>query len=81
MATNNSFAPLTDLPKENLEADSEGNSTERPESNDIPGKCRPPAVVLSSEAYLFSLHRELRIIVKREFFRINATGTRFTTRL
>jgi hypothetical protein len=78
VATNNFFVPFTDLPKENVETGSEGNSTKTPETNESPGNGRPPPIVLTSEANTISLQRELRIVVSREFFRITATGTRFT---
>jgi hypothetical protein len=44
-ATNNFFAPLRDLPVENAETSSEGNSTKTPGANES-----TPPVVLSSEA-------------------------------
>jgi hypothetical protein len=81
VATNNFFAPLRDLPMENADTGSEGNSTERPGTNGSPGKGRTSPVVLTSEANLISLQRELKSVVSGEFlFRNTATGTRITTK-
>jgi hypothetical protein len=60
---------------ENKEKGSEGNSTRTRETNDSHGKGRPPPIVLTSEVNLISLQRELKIVVRREFFWSTATET------
>jgi hypothetical protein len=75
------FAPLKDLLTENAETGSEGNSTKTPGTNETTGKGRPPPIVLTSEANLISLQRELKSVVSGEFFfRNTATGIRITTK-
>jgi hypothetical protein len=54
VATNNSFAPLRDLPMENAETGREENSTKTPETNESKGKSTPPPTVLTSEANLIN---------------------------
>jgi hypothetical protein len=66
VTTNNFFAPLGDLPMENAETASEGNSTKTPGTNDSPGKGRLPPTVLTSEANLINLQRELKTVVTGE---------------
>jgi hypothetical protein len=54
---------------ENVEMGSEGNSTKTPGTNESLGKGWPPPIVLTSEAKS-SLQRELKSVVRGEFFRI-----------
>jgi hypothetical protein len=63
VATNNFLAPLRDLPMENAETSSERNSTKTCGTNESTGISRPPPIVLSSEAKLISLHRELKSVL------------------
>jgi hypothetical protein len=42
VATNNFFAQLRAIPMESAEQSSEGNPMKTPETNDSPGKGRPP---------------------------------------
>jgi hypothetical protein len=53
----------------NAETGSEGNSTNTPETNESPGKGRPPSMVLTSETDIISLQKELKSVVSGEFFR------------
>jgi hypothetical protein len=77
VATNKFFAPLRDLPMENGETGSEENPTKTPGTNESTDKSRPPPTVLTSEANIISLQRELKSVVGGEFFlRDTATGTR-----
>jgi hypothetical protein len=71
VATNNFFAPLRDLPMENAETGSEGNSTKTPGTYVNSGKCRPSPIVLTSEAKFVGLHGEVKNVVSGGFFRIN----------
>jgi hypothetical protein len=54
---------------ENEETATEENSTKTPGTNESTGKGRSPPIVLTSEANLISLQRELKNIVSEEFFR------------
>jgi hypothetical protein len=55
------------------------NSTKTPRTNDSLDKGRPPLIILSSEANLISLQRELKSVVSGEFFfRNTATRNRIT---
>jgi hypothetical protein len=75
VAMNNSFEPLRDLHMANVEPGSEGNSNEIPGTNESTGKGRPPPTVLTSEANLMSIQRQLKGVVSSEFFFSN-TATR-----
>jgi hypothetical protein len=57
---------------ENVEPRSVGSCTKLPETKDSLGKGGPPpfVLVLTLEANLISLQRELKCVVKGEFFRI-----------
>jgi hypothetical protein len=68
VAINNFFAPLRDLPMANVETSSKENSNETPGTNESIGKGRPPPIVLTSEANLIGLQRELSSVVSSEFF-------------
>jgi hypothetical protein len=74
VVTNNFFGPLRDLPMENAQPGSKGNSTKTSEINVSLGK------VLTSEANLISLQRELKSIVTGEFFQNTETRMRNTTK-
>jgi hypothetical protein len=66
---------------ENAETGSERNSTKTPGTNENTDKGRPHLLVLTSDANLISLQRELKSVVSGEFlFRNTATGTRITTK-
>jgi hypothetical protein len=66
---------------ENKKACREGNSTKTPGTSESTGEGRPPPVVITSEANLISLQRELRSVVSAVFFfRNTATGTRVTAK-
>jgi hypothetical protein len=79
VATNNFFAALRDLPVENVETGRKGISTKIPGTNESTGKGRSLPIVLTSEAKLISLQRELKSVVRGQFFFWNtATGTRIT---
>jgi hypothetical protein len=81
VATNNFFVPLRDLPMENVETGSEGNSTKIFGTSETTGKGRPPLVVLISDANLIGLQRELKSVMSGEFFiRNTATRNRITTK-
>jgi hypothetical protein len=73
---NNFLVAFRDLLTENAERGSEGNSTKTPGTNEITGKGRPPPTVLTSEANLVCLQREVKSVLSEEFFRNTATGTR-----
>jgi hypothetical protein len=49
-------------------------------SKDNLDKGRPPPIVLTSEANLLGLQKELKTLVTGEFFRNTASGTRITAR-
>jgi hypothetical protein len=81
VAKNNFIMPLRDLPVENAEMGSEGNSIETPGTDERMGKGRPPPIVLTLEANLFCLQRELKSVMSGDFFFQNtATGTGATTK-
>jgi hypothetical protein len=81
VAMNNFFVPLRDLLLKNAETGSKGNSTKTPGTNEGPGRGRPPPGVLTLEAKLISLQRELKSVVNGQFFFWNtAIGTWITTR-
>jgi hypothetical protein len=71
VATNNVFAPLRAVPMEDAEASDKG-----PSSDNI-DKGRPPPIVLTSEANLFSLQKDC---CDRNLSRNTASGTRITTK-
>jgi hypothetical protein len=76
VVTKNFFAPLRAAPMEGAEV-----CDERSSSNDNPDKGRPPPLVLSSEANILSLQKDLKTVVTGEFFfRNTASGTRITTK-
>jgi hypothetical protein len=65
---------------EGAEPDNEGSSS-TPQDKEKLDKDSPPPIVLTSEANLISLQKELKSIVSEEFFfRNTATGTRITTK-
>jgi hypothetical protein len=75
MANKNFFAPLRTVPKEGAEVSDEASSSEYID------KGRPPPIVLTSEANLLSLQKDLKTVVTRGFFfRNTASGTRITTK-
>jgi hypothetical protein len=54
-------------------------SDEGPSSDNI-DKGRPPPIVLTSEANLLHLQKDLKTVVTREFFQNTASGIRITTK-
>jgi hypothetical protein len=75
VANKNFFAPLRAVPMEGAEISDEASSSENTD------KGRPPPIVLTSEANLPSLQKDLKTVVTGEFFfRNTASGTRLTTR-
>jgi hypothetical protein len=76
VATNNSFAPLRDLPMEYVGPAVKENALQDPKEM----KVRATPIVLTTQANLIILQRELKSAVSGEFFRNTATGTRITTR-
>jgi hypothetical protein len=65
---------------ENVEKDSEENFTKIPGTNEGTHESRPPPIILTSEANMICLQREIKRVVGGEFFRNTATGTRITTK-
>jgi hypothetical protein len=57
-----------------VETGSEGNSTKTPGANECLDKGRPPPIVITSEANLFSLQRELKCIGSGECLSRKATA-------
>jgi hypothetical protein len=68
------------LPMGNAEICSEGNSTKTPGTNESTSKHRPPPILLTSEANLISLQKELKSVVRGDFFQNTATRTWITTK-
>jgi hypothetical protein len=68
-AASNFSVPLRAVPMEDAEPISGGSST----TSDVKG--RPALIVLTSEANIISLQKELRSIVNGEFF-LQSTATR-----
>jgi hypothetical protein len=77
---NNFFTPLRDLPVENAMTGKEGNSIKTLGTNESPGKSCPPPIILTLEANLISLQRELKSVMSGKFFQNIATGSQITTR-
>jgi hypothetical protein len=81
VAMNNFFALLRDLRMKNVETGSERNSTKTGGTNESTGKGRPSLIVLTSEANLINLQRELKTVMNGEFFFWNtAVGSWLTTK-
>jgi hypothetical protein len=80
VATNNFFAPLSNLPMENAETGSERNSTKTPGSNESTGKGGPPPIILTLEVNFISLQRELKNVVSGQFFQNIATESQITSK-
>jgi hypothetical protein len=77
VVTRDSFAPLTAVPMDGAEASNEGTSP----TNETLDKGKPPSVLLTSEANLLSLQKELKNVVTGEyFFRNTASVTWITTK-
>jgi hypothetical protein len=68
VATNNFFAPLRDFSMKNAKTGKEGNSIKTPGTNESLGKGRPSPIILTSEANLNSLQREIKRVVSREMY-------------
>jgi hypothetical protein len=73
-AINNFFAPLRAVPMKGAEVSDEASSSENID------KGRPTPIVLTSEANILSLQKDLKTAVTGEFFRNTASGTRITTK-
>jgi hypothetical protein len=67
---------------ENVEMGNEGNCTKTPGTNGSSGQGRPPPIIPTSEANLINLQRQIKSVVRGEFFffRNTANGTRITTK-
>jgi hypothetical protein len=57
---------------------SEGKPTETPVTNESTGKGRPPPIIITSEAKLISLQRELKCCKQGVLLQNTATGTQIT---
>jgi hypothetical protein len=76
VVTENYFAPLRAVPMQGAEV-----CGETPSSDNNLEKGRPPLIVLTSEVYLLSLHKDLKPMETVEFFRNTTAGTRITTKV
>jgi hypothetical protein len=79
VAVNNFFVPLRDLHMKSEETSSEENSNNKRGTNESTGKGRPFLVILTTEANLINLQRELKTIMNGELWNI-AIGSWITTK-